>query len=236
LLSAFSAAGVLTGCGAAPQVKALPDYRPDTLGGKTVLLLPLAVSDDLGDARTGIILSSETRRTASALACHEIASERQEGQVVCIDRSPAGKLPELAELELVFAADKPIPAQLLTKLRMAASADYLLLFRPESVSSSHEVSHDKTLRSNPGMVLLAGPWVAWMLAEEVKTTSNSMDLKYTISAALIEARSGKLLKMGVHSGGDSRKEDRYMGYAEAPPVTPILAEIMSELGQAVLDD
>lgn len=69
-------ASVVAACGGGPQIKVMPDYRAHAAAGKKVFVVPLAVSDDLGDARTGIILSSETRATASLLACHEIASER----------------------------------------------------------------------------------------------------------------------------------------------------------------
>ena len=214
----------------------MPDHGARSLEGSTVLRLPLAVSDDLGDARTGLILSRETRTTASLEACREIANEHDERRVVCADDSAARELPELAEIELIFASDKPIPTRVLQALAANSRADYLLLFRPERVSSSQQVSHDKIPRKDPGMTFLDGPNVDMLIARERIVTSSSTEVAFTVSAALIDLRSGKLLRFGVHSGGGSRSEDRYMGFAEAPPAAPILAEIMRDLGNAVLED
>jgi hypothetical protein len=75
-----------------------------------------------------------------------------------------------------------------------------------------------------------------MTAKEERTTSSRTEITYTVSAALVELRTGKLLKVGVHSGSGSRNEEHYMGFAEAPPAVPILATIMSDLGDALLDD
>ena len=60
---------LLTSCGASPQIKATPHYRDGALERGRVLFLPLAVSQALGDQRTGIILSDETRAIASEGPC-----------------------------------------------------------------------------------------------------------------------------------------------------------------------
>jgi len=71
------AAGVIgvlaVGCGGAPQVKTTPDFHPQALAHGRVLFVPLAVSQELGDERTGIMLSDETRAMASDSACKEVA-------------------------------------------------------------------------------------------------------------------------------------------------------------------
>ena len=67
-------------------------------------------------------------------------------------------------------------------------------------------------------------------------TTNETELTYTISAALVDLRTGKLLKVGLHSGSASRRVTHNLGFAEPPPAAPILENAMTELGEAVLDD
>ena len=104
---------LLVACGG-PQVRPMADYRSGVLEGKRVLLVPLAVSDPLGDERTGIVLSDAARLRASAAACQRIAQDQDDTKIVC---GETGKSQAIAELELLFARDQQIPARLWMRIR-----------------------------------------------------------------------------------------------------------------------
>jgi hypothetical protein len=234
----------LMACGGGPQVKVTAQYRPQMLQHARVLVVPLAVSDELGDARTGIVLSDQARASASAEACKMLTDEVSERTIVCADQDAVGRSPALAELERLFALDQPIPPSLWQSIRDSSGAKHVLLFRPESVSSSQEVS--RQLETAPGNVVTGTdtqPHVTSVLVSLIIAKSNiphktvsTTDLEYTLSASLVDLQSGAVLKVGVHSGGDSRKVGRNLGFAEPPPVVPILEKIMVALGEKVLDD
>jgi hypothetical protein len=67
-------------------------------------------------------------------------------------------------------------------------------------------------------------------------TKNETELTYILSGSLFDMQSSKLIKVGVHSGSDSRTVKHNLGFAEPPPVAPILEKIMVKLGEALLDD
>jgi hypothetical protein len=232
----------LFGCGAAPQVTVTPDYQEHALEGKRVVVVPLAVSDDLNDRRTGISLSAGTRRLASASACHKIAEAWSQGMLLCPSES-GGSGGTLAEIERLFALDQPIPESLWRDIRDNSRAEYALLFRPEGVSSSQEV--EQGTRSSGGVVVIGSTPAfatsalvsALLISNSVhRVTVNDTEVAYTLSASLVDVRTGKVLKVGVHSGSHSRTVERNLGYAEAPPAIPLLEEIMADLGTKVLDD
>lgn len=230
------------GCGAAPQVTVTPDYQERVLLGKRVIVVPLAVSDDLNDQRTGISLSAQTRDLASDSACHEIAEAWSQGMLLCPSDS-RDSAATLAEIERLFALDQPIPDALWRDIRNSSRADHALLFRPEGVSSSQELSQET--RSSGGVIIIGSEpafatsaMVSAMLMASTthRVTVNDTEIAYTLSASLIDMRSGKVLKVGIHSGSDSRTVERNLGFAEAPPAVPLLQEIMADLGVEVLDD
>jgi hypothetical protein len=238
----LACSAVLVACGAAPQVRATTDYRDGALEGRRVVLVPLAVSDDLDDERTGIMLSERTRGVASARACKRIEEAWSDGTLVCLDGQGTKGPSALAELELLFALDRPVPVDVLQNVRKASKADHALLFRPESVSSSRETS-SKLKGSAGGLVgsgavLATSAVVSAIIATSTirEVTVSDTELGYTLSASLVDLRTGKVLKVGVHSGSDSRKTERNLGFAEPPPAAPILEDIMVDLGEDVLDD
>jgi hypothetical protein len=71
------------GCGGARQVKVTTDYHP---GAARIVVVPLAVSDELGDARTGIVLSDQARALASDASCKTMAEDSSADHVVCVDQ------------------------------------------------------------------------------------------------------------------------------------------------------
>jgi hypothetical protein len=205
------ACGILAAC-AGPQVQPTKHYASEMLAGKRVVFVPLAVSDPLGDERTGILLSDTTRSIASAAACQKISESWGAGTLLCVREESGKRAPELVEIERLFALDKPIPKSALSALGEKSKAQYALLFRPESVSSSHEVSRELDFRTTP-FFAGAGP--------AVFGTS-------VIVAAIVGANT-------VHYKTVS---DAELGYtvAETPPAAPILEKIMVSLGDEVLDE
>jgi hypothetical protein len=234
---------LLVGCGASPQIKTTADYREDALARGRVLFVPLSVSQALGDQRTGIILSDETRIGASDAACGRLSSADDDPAVVCWSQEKAAMEPAFAQVQSMFALDEAVPEVAWRSLRQTSGATHAILFRPEAVGSSREVSQSERLGS-PLLVIGTGGLAATSLlvsglvaANNTRIeTSNETELSYTISAALVDLRSGKLLKVGLHSGSASRTVTRNLGFAEPPPAAPILEDAMTELGEAVLDD
>lgn len=233
-------ASSLTGCGAPEvQVQRYAEYPEGAVRTNGVLFLPIAVSDELGDKRTGIVLANETRAQASGEACKRLSEQWDGGKVVCFDRISLAKSPALGELQQRFAQNQAIPPTVWAALRRASNADYALLFRPESVSSSQEVS--RTVSEPASDAVMAGIFHGALAAAVVASrprevsTENSTEVTYTLSASLVDMRSGDLIAVGVHSDGDSHDAKRHLGYAEPPPVAPILERIMVDLSEDILE-
>jgi hypothetical protein len=234
---------LLTGCGASPLIKATAHYREGALTQGRVLFVPLAVSQALGDRRTGIILSDETRALASDAACARLSSAGDDPAVVCWNQERAATEPTFAQVQSMFALDEPVPMNAWQSLRQSSGATHAVLFRPEAVGSSREVSQTERLGSPIVAVGFGGLAATSLLVSSLIAanntrveTTNETELSYTVSASLVDLRTGKLLKVGLHSGSASRKVTRNLGFAEPPPAAPILEEVMSELGEVVLDD
>lgn len=241
-------------CGGGPQVKATPNYTPKACEGQRVLLVPIAVSDDLGDRRTGVVLSDNARRVASEATCTQLAKSWSKGTLVCPPFDVTGKPAALSELERAFALDAPVPPTVWQTLRGGFQADYALLFRPENVSASNQVERDAPAKGDTAAAArgftvgvaalvspaaLVGALLGGAAASERKpeaTTSNRTELNYTLSATLLDMRSGNVLKVGVNQGSAKRDVPRNLGYAEPPPIAPLLEEIMVPLGERMLDD
>jgi len=240
----------VAGCGGGPQIKVTADYKPKVCAGQRVLLVPLAVSDELGDKRTGIVLSDEARLSASEATCNEIAHDWDNGALVCPLFDAAKTLPNLNALEQAFALDAPVPETLLHALRETYHADYGLLFRPENVSSSNQIDHTNSekedLAARAAVVgsaafispaALLGALIGTSIrgaGQHPEHTSNRTELSYTVSATLLDLRTGKVLKVGLHQGSTEQTVERNLGYAEAPPVAPLLQKIMVPLGEKML--
>jgi len=234
---------LFAGCGGGPQIKATSEYRAEALRGRRILLVPLAMSDELGDERTGIVLSVATRVEANKRACKEVAKDLEGYQVVCIDSEKSTRAEKLTELQRRFALEQPIAPTLLKGIASDFGADYALLFRPESVSSTHEVTRDKEFSeadqaaSHVASGLLISPAGLLGLGTVHRprtTTTSDTELSYTISGTLLDMRSAKVLKVGVNSGSEEKSVDRNLGYAEAPPAAPLLAGIIVDLAEALL--
>lgn len=227
---------VLVGCSSGPVVRTLPDYRSGSLRAKRVLFVRLAVSDDFEDARTGVMLSGRTRSGATREACARVAREWSVGTVVC---PPADGDQPISELERLFAKNETIPDRVLRTARARSNADLLLLFRPESVGATQEISQQK-LNDDPflgpsGTAIPTSVIVSGTHAAPIHTT-NETELTYTIAGWLIDLRTGKRLKSGTHSGSASNTVKHNSGFAVAPPAVPLLADIMTDLAEALLEE
>ena len=224
---------VVVGCASSPVVRTLPEFRETALNGKRVAFLRLAVSDDLGDARTGIVMSARTRTLATRSACEAVSQGWDAGHVVCLIPGKGEPTTELLEIERLYAEDRPIPSSLLKAVGAGTKSDFILLFRPESVTTVQEISQGKK-RNHPNPT---GPtWTTSGIHPSRIQTDNETELSYTVSAVLVNLATMKPLRGGLHSGSASRTVKNNVGFAAAPPAAPILAEIMAELGEAVLDD
>jgi hypothetical protein len=226
------------GCAGSPVVSTLPEFREAALTGKRVAIARLAVSDDFGDARTGIMMSARTRTLATRSACESLSQAWDAGRVVCLVPGKGEPTAELLELERLYAEGRPIPRSLFGTVLASTKSDFVLLFRPEGVDAAQTIAQWEN--QNPFFPNPGGPvhTTAGMdlPARQTFHTKNETELSYTVSATLIDLRTTKPLRSAVHSGSASRTVKRNVGYAELPSAVTLLAEIMSSLGEAVLDD
>ena len=88
-MSGVVASLLLTACGASPLIKPTANYREGALSRGRVLFVPLSVSQALGDRRTGIILSDETRAIASDAACARLSIAEDDPAVLCWNQEKA---------------------------------------------------------------------------------------------------------------------------------------------------
>lgn len=217
--SIFAFALVSTGCGAAPQVAVDMAWNSaDLHGGATVYFLSIATSDDYSDRRTGISLSTATRRTAAAEACAWLKEERTDLQVACYTDQSSND-PSAEALLIDFALGKRIEPQTWGQVAETVHAKYVLLARPEAVEASKTNWTVNTLQSG----LLGG------LANRRGTTGVR---GYTVSMFLVDAASGKSVWSTLHSASDSKTTSKGYGgdpgATQMPPAAPILARIMKE--------
>jgi hypothetical protein len=220
----------LAGCASGPKVWTEPAYQAGGLSGRRVLFARLAVSDDFEDARTGVMLSGRTRSASAREACSRTARAWTSGRIACFS---TGDDATISELELLFAKDQSIPARVWASVRAASNADLLLLFRPESAEATQDIEQAKL--DSDDTAVSTSTIVSGTHAAPIQTT-NETERTYTISASLFDLRSGKPLKRGVHSGSASRTEKHYAGIAPAPDAVPLLADIMTDLARALLEE
>src|SRR6266567_901644 len=128
-------------CGSGAKFQSVPNFEGKSLKSRVVLVLPIAVTDDFGDERTGIVLDHQSREQATKLACDSAAEMRDDVKIVCFDRPELAKsAPFLNDLLLEYARDKAISADRWHELERRTGASFVLLFRPEGASASQKVS------------------------------------------------------------------------------------------------
>jgi hypothetical protein len=230
-LSAFASL-LLLGCVQQGKIDDASDDDADLFRGRVVMVLPLATSGELGDERTGIILTDVARFTASAASCEHLVKRIPEVRIVCVNAELSRSEPSLAELETQFALDKSLKPETLTAVQQRFKADFVLLFRPEAVNSSREVVRIR------GLLPREGSSQNDTFACSTKTcgvTRNSTETTYVVSSVLVELRSGTILKRSEQSESAERTVGRDLGYGESGPIEPLLEKAMSELAQTMLE-
>lgn len=236
------------------EIKNTTQYRPGVLQNRKVAFLPLAVTDELGDQRSGLVLSKHTRTQSSKTACTTLADYWDDLTVVCLSEADIGSS-AVTEVQQRFALDQPFTLRVWQALREKSQAEYVLLVRPEGASSSQEVER-RTIGRGTSVALGVGGGVASNVGSQAmqalgtsmlvagllstpairRATVNTTDVTYTLSASLVDLRTGRLLRVGVYTDGDSNTVLRNQGYAEGPPIGPILERIMLQLGRWVLEE
>lgn len=231
-LSARCALALCAAC-SRPEVRTAADFHPGSLLAAVVVVFPPAISNELGDERTGIVLSDLSRRAATQHFCAHAAQDRDEGRIVCAAHAQNGKVEAAAIVEQRLARALPIGVDSWRPIRRSTNADYALLFRPESVESAQQVSRDYEF-VNLGRGQAGTHNLSCKRTLQCYATENETKKTYTISAFLIDMRTGKVVRSGLYSDSASRTVPRNLGFAEAPDAEPLLTDILTELGMAML--
>jgi hypothetical protein len=229
---------LLMNCGSGAKIQSAPNFEAKSLKGQVVLVLPIAVTDDFGDERTGIVLDHESREQATKLACNSAAEMRDDVNLMCFDRPELAKsAPLLNELLLEYARDKAISAERWHELERRTGASFVLLFRPEAVSASQKVSKARpdfpvrgsmigtsiTGLSIPIPVVIPTPEGVGPKVDSVKTSRT-----YTLASSLVDVRAGTTVRTGVQSAEASTST------GEAPDASRQLYGIMRDLMKGLL--
>src|SRR3954470_5084862 len=99
-------------CGSGATIQSAPNFSGATLDHRVLLVLPIAVTDDYGDERTGIVLDHQSREDATKRACDSVTEVRDDVRVVCFDSPDLAKSgPFLKDLMLDYARDSTIAAE-----------------------------------------------------------------------------------------------------------------------------
>jgi hypothetical protein len=209
------------------MVRSAPGFTGAELDRQTVLLLPIAVTDDYGDERTGIVLDHESREQAARLACRSGAGLRADVRIVCFDEpSVAPSSSDLRDISTQFAKAAPISADSSRKIARVTGARFALLFRPESVSASQKVRPGPS--ADPLMVALFGKQLN--RPEQVEPRGSVKTTRvYTLSSELVDLRDGRVVRAAV------RRREASTSSLEAPPASQQLHAIMHDLIGDLLD-
>jgi hypothetical protein len=235
-ISTVFTAAVVLACREPPKIQSSADYHEDALMGRIVLVVPLVTSSELGDDRTGVVLSDVARFGASAAFCTQAIKEYERGRIVCANEEQSRTQPALAELERQFAHAEPIAPATLHAVQNVFQVDFALLFRPEYARSSREVSRHWIPGGSLGSDGSHNDPRHCATTNTCVTTRNNTYTTYVVSSVLVDLRTGKTLRSGTLSDHASRTVGRDLGYAEPAPAEPVLKSIMIRLGLSMLGD
>jgi hypothetical protein len=223
-----------THCASSPKIQSAPNFKAESLKSRALLILPISVTDDFGDERTGIVLDHQSREEATKLACDSAAGIRDDIRIVCFDHPDLAKSAEfLKELQLEYARDHAIPANRWHELEQRTGASYVLLFRPESAEASQRVSKaDKSFPLRAVVIPGRGPLpmavIPTMEGVGPKVDGVKTSRTYTLSSSLVDLREGRIVRVGVQSAEASTST------TEAPDATQHLHGIMRDLMKGLL--
>jgi hypothetical protein len=222
-----------THCAAGASIRSAPNFSGVQLRRQSVLILPIAVSDDFGDERTGIILDRGTREEATRLACGSASAIRDDIVVTCFDDPiVAHSIPVSNDILSQFARDQPIASARWQELAQNTGARFAVLFRPENVTASHQVSSGiSPAAAWTGALLLGQPLVSAMSGTSAMRggPQHSATRGYTVSAVLVDLRGLMVVRAGSKSGEASNAG------TEASNAGPLLRDIMNDLLKGLLD-
>lgn len=239
------------GCKASAAVQKRPGFEVSELREKQIVLMPLAITSDLGDDRTGIVLDYGSVRDSGMAACEHARESFAHVTIKCFhDRSLIASRPVLNDLLLRFARNQPIPAQTCQALSKGSGAAFALLFRPERVTATREGatggapnSHDVPLSQsyNPNASWTAnvagnaignmlGGLLVLALTGDGGAGRTTTTRSYAVSAILVDLRSCEAVAAGARVSTGKRASE------EHPAPAPILTEAMTALSSAIIDD
>jgi hypothetical protein len=196
------------------------------LRNQPVLLLPVAVTDELGDDRTGIVLDLHSRKEAAKLACGSAADIRDDVPIMCFD-DPA-VVPSHAvvrDVLIQFARDVPISPERWGEVARSTGARFALLFRPEDVKASRTVTTlgvDETEKEFLNRQPSNGPM--GVNPRQLVTTTRT----YTLLCELVDLRTGRVARAAIRSAGGSTSTQ------EPPSASLQLHGIMRDLMKDLL--
>lgn len=245
------------GCGTTSQVERRKGFQAEALQGRAILFLPVAVSDELGDARTGIVLSLKAIRESAAQTCEALREDVSDPTIRCYyDESVRDARPLIQELVQRFAHDAPVSRELLAALANASSCHHVLLFRPEGVDAQTDTLHARKPKYEwteappyDGPPVLANPLansaaiaaasaggevignlLGQALADAIAPGPRKVKSRsYTLSAQLIEMQEGRIDAAAVHTESGSRSDGEY------PSAALLLGNAMAQLADDLLD-
>lgn len=214
-------------------MRSAPNFSGTELKNRKVLVLPIAVTDDYGDERTGIILDRGTREEATRMACRSASDGQRDLALTCFD-SPAvsSAAPVSDAVQAQFTRDQPVPKDQWLALAQQTGNDFAVLFRPESVTSSRRVEQrQKVIVMGSGATGL-GTLLGSLLVNAATPTPSPKVVRtagYTLSAVLVDLRAGTEVRAAVRSGEGSADEQAEI------PVSSVLHGIMKALLADLLD-
>jgi hypothetical protein len=241
-------------CASRAKIQSSPNFSGAQLKTQSVLILPIAVSSDFSDDRTGIVLDRDTREEATKLACRSASGIRADVVVTCFDDPILGHSSRLADgIMLQFAHDQPIDNDRLRELAQNTGARFAVLFRPESVTASHrgpstppiynapvQLPPASTVAQASANTLAVGAASVFLAALDVagSPSASTTTRGYTLSAALVDLRTIAVVRAGSQSGEASvtvtdktfRSSDR-----TTVDVSLLLHDIMKDLLTGLLD-
>jgi hypothetical protein len=212
LLSTLAACGSRLRC-----FTSVSGFTKAELTNQPVLLVPIAVTDELGDDRTGIVIDRDSRHQAAKLACSAATAIRDDVRIVCFDDPAAIASSDLPEVNKRFARDVAIPLDRWHGLARTTGARFALLFRPEEVNASRSVTKVRQLHDE------IAPYS--VMPKEFVTTSRT----YTLRCDLVDLHSGQVVRAAMRSGGDSTSTP------DPPEARTHLYDLMHALMKDVLE-
>jgi hypothetical protein len=193
-------------------------FRRADLKDQAILLLPVAVTDELGDDRTGIVLDRSSRHRAARLACDAGPKIREDVRIVCFDDPSIAASPALRDVYTQFARDVPISLERLHEIARSSGASFALLFRPEDVHASTRVTRFPDWRPFEPAPSAHNPRAS------ITTTRT-----FTLLGQLVDLRSGQVVRAAMRSSTGSTDTP------EPPVASTHLHGIMRDLMSDMLD-